>query len=708
MFSSGVCAAMARKLLQGVGYVPSVEAGLWLTAALALAFAAAQLAYLGFMRLTTPSRATAPLLFESVSNAAAILLLPYLAGLSFIPLLQTRIGGTGAAVLEKLTDKLSAGLVEPALLTALFLMAHAAFKILSFFSATESRPAGRGPGLLFAAAAGLCVLTGIGCAERWVTALDAARQVPLADPAYTSVDGVYANARALPLGADLVLPLEGRAGQTLSLGWARADNGEDAPAEVFVTVRVDNGPPAQRALTLAADGWTTFRPLNDPIPDGATRCILSWDNARDTPGLVRWGIRRPPSASETLLVAGPSFAQPADAKAAPNFVIIGLDGVTSSHLQSQGYNRMVLPVLENLAKSATFFPACVPPAPEATASYMTLLTGRSPLEHGFLGKRLGPLASTIKTLPEHLRECGYTTAAFTEADWRVRPDLGIGTGFERGFDTFDPTTPLSASDTGGLPGAPEPPEHAGSGQTLEKAAAWVDAHAQERFFLFVRLREAGAPAPLARYGEGFIAEPSKPAPDDVYDTALAAVDKALPAFLDRLSAKGLKEKTVIVIASPFGLDPYHNPRQPIALNDQTVMTPLLLIEPGKSGTGRNAIVSLADVAPTLLHMLSPKPEGIDGQDLREYAAGNEEVSMAGDPLVLSVRNKRWRFTWDSGLDPFTRALNGAEAAVCLINVEQSRARMALVDDLVRFPEEVARAKATLLKYLENHRLVAAE
>lgn len=699
---------MARKFLQGVGYVPSVEAGLWLTAALALAFAAAQLAYLGFMRLTTPSRATAPLLFESVSNAAAVLLLPYLAGLSFIPLLQTRIGGTGAAILDKLTDKLSAGLVEPALLTALFLAAHAAFKVLSFFSATESRPAGRGPGLLFAGAAGLCLLTGVGCAERWVATLDAARQVPLAAPTYTAVDGVYASASPLPLGVDLVVSLEGRAGQSLSLAWARNDNADDAPADIFITMRVDNGPPSQRTLSLAADGWTTFRPFNEPIPEGATRCTVSWDSARDTPGLVRWGIRRPPSASETLLVAGPHFAQAADAKTAPNFIVLGLDGVTSSHLQSQGYSRMVLPVLENLAKSATFFPACVTPAPEAPAAYMTLLTGRSPLEHGFLGKRLGPLASSIKTLPELLRDRGYTTAAFTEADWRVRPDLGIGTGFERGFDTFDPTTPLSASAKGGLPGAPEPPEHAGSAITLDKAAAWLDAHAQERFFLFVRLREAGAPAPLARYGEGFIADTSKPAPDDVYDTSLAAVDKALPAFLDRLSAKGLKEKTVIVIASPFGLDPYHNPRQPTPLNDQTVMTPLLLIEPGKSGTGRNAIVGLADVAPTLLRMLSPEPEGIEGKDLREYAAGNEEISMVGDPLVLSVRNKRWRFTWDAGLDPFTRELKGAEAAISLINVEQSRARMALVDDLIRFPDEVTRAKATLTKYLETHRLVPAE
>ena len=440
----------------------------------------------------------------------------------------------GANILDKIQEKLSQGLLEPALLFGVFIAVHLFFKLLAFFSATESRPASRMPAFLWAGAAAACGLGGLVALERWTHTLDAARNVPLGDAKPVAIEGAYMRARSLPLGADMSVPLEGHTGETLTLNFALARDYEFPPSELHVTVRRDADVAFQKTIPLLNPGWIVFRPFAEPLPKDAKTCTLSWDFAQDSALALSWGIRRPPSDTDALWVAGPHFAAPADAKKAPNFVVLAIDGLASARMKSQGYTRDTTPVIENLAKSATFFPACVPPAPEAAASCVSLLTGRSPLEHGFLGKRSGPLPGVATTLAEVLHDQHYVAAAFTEADWKNKPDLGFGSGMERGFDSFDPTTPLASARKGKLPGAPAPQEHAGSEITLGKAAAWAEAHADGRFLLFVRLREAGAPALAARYGKDFIADPAKPDPADLYDTALNAVDKALPAFLDAL------------------------------------------------------------------------------------------------------------------------------------------------------------------------------
>lgn len=707
-FSSGACAAIARKLLQGLGYVPTVEAGFALTLGLMGFFAAVQLAYIAFTRLVAPSRGTAPLLFETLSNAAAVTFVPYLAGVSCIPLLKKAVGSAGAGLVDKVTEKLSEGMLEPALLAGIFVTAHCAFKLIALFAATESRPAGRWPVLTWATAAAACALAGLAPMQRWAAQLDAGRLVALEAPAPVAVDGAYANARQLPLGVDMVVPLEGHATQRFTMLWALARDYDFPPTQIHVTVALDGETPYEKVVDVSRRGWAEFRPFLDPIAEKHTSCRISWDFAPQSALALKLGLRTPPSARDAVWVAGPYFAAPVEGKTAPSFVILGVDGMASSRMKSQKYSRDTMPVIENLAKSSIYFPTCVTPAPEARAAYMTLLTGLSPLAHGYLGKRPGPLPADAPVFAERLQAQQYVTAAFTESEWIGAPDLGFDTDFKRGFDYFDPTTPLEAGARGSLPGAPTAPQHAGSAETLAKAADWAEAHAGDRFLLFVRLREAGAPAALARYGEGFIADRSRPDPDDVYDTALSAVDKALPVFLDRLKARGLMDSTVIVIASPFGLEPWRDTGLHAALSDATTMTPLLILDPAKTKKARNTIISLADVAPTLLHMLTPSLAEAGATDLREYSTESEAVSLTGDPLVLSLRNRRWRFTWSSGLDPFTRDVKSGEAAMELINIEQSRARGALIDDLSRFPDEAARAREALLKFLGGNKLPGQE
>lgn len=700
--ASGTTAALARKLLQGFGYVPTLEAGIALTAGVALLFAALQLAYLAFMRLAAPSRGPAPYLFETLSNASAVVLFPYLAGISLVPYLKNALGGGGGAqIVDKITAKLSAGLLEPAVLGAAFLGAHLALKLISFFSATESRPAGRFGAFAWAAAAAGCALGGMTGLERWAHALDAARHVALSDAKPVSVNRIYVSARPLPLGVDMEIPLDDRGGLVPSFYFAPAHDRDRDTGEIFVTVRLDGDAPYSKPVKLTADGWTAFNPLAEAIPEGAKTLTVSWDFAQDSPLALKWGIRRPPSATDSLWAAGPYFSASATARTAPNFIVVSMDGVSTARLKSQGYFRDTMPVLDNLAKSGVFFPMGITPSPEAAAADMSLLTGLSPLRHGYLGGRRGTPATEARNLPMLLRGRDYATAAFTEADGLGLPDLGFGSGFEQGFDYYNPTTPLVASSRGSLPGAPAPAEHAGSAITLERAATWAEEHAQGRFFLFVRLREAGQPVLLPRYGEGFVSDRARPAADDVYDTALSNVDKALPAFIDRLKARGLMDKTVVVFTSPFGLEP-DSAKRDAALSDATTVVPVVMLLPGKPGAPRGAIARLEDIAPTLLNMLDPPVETLGRADLRDYTVGNEGISLLGDPLALSLRNRRWRFTWQSGLDPVSLEMKSDERPLSLINIEQSRARKQLVDDLAKYPDEVQRSREALLKYIDEN------
>lgn len=701
--SSSVVGAVARKILQSLGFVPSLEAGLALTFAVAFAFAAVQVAFVAFTRLAAPSRGGVPLFFESLSNAAAVVYLPYLAGLSVFPLIRAAVPSS-AAIISQTESKLGTGVVEALMLGGVFLTIHAVLKLIAFFSATESRPASRLYAFVWAGVAVLLCSVALASLRHWAATLGHARQVPLADAKRVSIDGAYAEARELPLGAEMTVPIDGHTGHRMMLRWALAREYPLPPTQLYVTVQVDDGAPFQRTVALATEGWTECRPFAEPLPADAKQCRISWGITQPSSLALKWGLLPPPSTRDTVWVAGPTFAAPVNARENPSIILLSIDGLTSARLKSQGYSRDTMPVLDNLAKNATFFPTAVTPSPEVPAAVMSMLTGRSPLVHGFLGKRMGPLPESVPLLQEQLRTRHYATAAFTEADWGNRPDLGVDSAFARGFEHFDPTTPMNVAGRGSLPGAPAPPEHAGSSITLERAAAWAEARSGDRFFLFVRLREAGAPAALPRYGEGFIRNRAEPDPGDVYDTALNAVDKALPVFLDRLKAKGVLDSTLLVITSPGGIETARASAVTggVPLTEQTTMVPLILADPGKSGATRSGMVSLEDLAGTLAQSVTPTLDGFSAVDLRDFTAGNEAVSISGDPLVLSLRNRRWRFTWDSGVSPFSREARNTERVLSMLNIELTRARGSMVDDLARQPDEATRNRARLVQYLERN------
>lgn len=675
---------LARRVLAIQGFAPTFESGLYVAACVGLSFAFVQVAYGALLRFLKPTHDNVPLFAEALSNLSAVVLLPYLWGIQ-IP--------WPVSALKK---------VEVLIFLGLFVGIHLFFKLTALFAATQSRIAGRLGVLGWLAA---CLVLAIGVErsfEHWRIALDAARvtALPPAEPAHAGP--TYSMARRVSEGLSVPIDAGDHAGQTLLLRWAQPIDVPEPPQRIFVTLRPEGEetPLLRQAVALQAGDWVEMRIPAETLA-AHPRCRLTW-SAEDEPVWVAYtGVRAVAMSNQQVMLSGPWWHRPLEGSREPGVIVILAEGLGAQHLHSLGYDRDTTPALDNLASEGFNFRNAFSPAPDAAAASMSLLTGLSPLSHGFLGNHRGPLPEGVGTLAEGLQSRQYATAAFTEGDALGDRDLVYGSGFERGFEIFDQVYPTARGGRKG--GAPLPSSQlpASAGVTLEKAANWVESHANDKFFVFVRLRELRAPQWLERYGTGFIASTSPP-PVDIYDTALQDVDKQLGLFLDRLRALPAYDRTCVVVTSSNGFEfggawRTHFNRQ---LTESTMHVPLIMKVPGEPRRLPSLPCDLEDVAPTLAQLTGATfPQAVTGDNLLGADAPQPPVSMWGDPLVLSVRNDAWRMTWQSGRSAFSPEPTGTPKVINLLELARYRAGQYQYADVSRREGALVQR---LTSYLENY------
>ena len=687
--SAGLVGVFGRRLLALEGFVPDFQVGLILTAGIACAYLALQFLYVALLRFLKPSRDGAPLLCEASSHAAALILIPHLLNVP-IP--------WPYGILVK---------VEPLIYLGIFGALHGLFKLMSLFAALRSRPAHRLAAIGWLAACALSLYGASVAFPAWYTALRAARITEPGPLEPYQIGHTWAMARRVAEGAVVNFDIRGHEGHTLTLRWASPPDQEKPPQQIEVTVQpvAKGAQPCLLTVALNGEGWAEATIPPQQIPDAAETCAVLWNRRKEPEWVTQTGLRPMPRSNETMLLSGPYRHRPEATLQTPNILLIVLEGLGAGHVTGMGYARETTPALRDFAASAIAFHYACSPAPEAAAACMTLLTGCSPLRHGYLGARQGPLPETIQMLPEMLQSHGYATAAFTEGDGPEQQDLSFGAGFERGFELFDPAYPLAKSKrSGALPG-PASQIHAGSRVTLSKAAAWIEAHCGRNFMVFVRLAELRKPRRLSRYGPGYAGQRQSPPPVDVYDTALADVDKQLGSFLERIQELPATQNTCIVITSPYGLD-FSGGRRAEGkrrLTEPSLRVPLLLSIPGRSPIQRVGPISLEDLAPTLLVLAGLRvPEAVTGADLMAYIGNREPISMMGDPLELSIRTAKWRLNWQSGRSPFQDAAAGKSAILSLLDITRYYRGLPQRDYLREEPELAERLRNRLAKYLDEH------
>ena len=346
-----------------------------------------------------------------------------------------------------------------------------------------------------------------------------------------------------------------------------------------------------------------------------------------------WTIRIALCALLTAAGAHPATTTPSR----PDVLLVTLDTVRADHLGAYGYADARTPTIDALARSGVVFDNAFTSAPMTLPAHATLLTGLEPPEHGVRVNGMDQLPADVSTLAEALAATGYRTSAFVSA-FVLNARFGLARGFATYDDDFTRTRPQTM---------PEPLSVSRSADLVVDATlAWLgpllDDPERPPFFCWLHLYDAHRPYfvhdELA--GTRFAGQAS-------YDAAIAFADLELARVIDLLRSKGRLAQTLVVVVGDHGegLGELGETEHGYRLSKGTLRIPLLMTLDGQTrpGTRITALVSLADVFPTILELASitVRREGA-GRSLRAGLRGN---SMQSRPsyaeTLLPYSTYRW-------------------------------------------------------------------
>jgi len=339
----------------------------------------------------------------------------------------------------------------------------------------------------------------------------------------------------------------------------------------------------------------------------------------------------------------------------PNVLIVVVDTLRADHLSCAGYERDTTPNLDRFAAEGLRFTHAQSPRAKTTPAVASIFTGLYPHGHG-VRDLVTPLRAGVPLLAERFHQEGYATGAII-SNFVLRDDFS---GLRRGFDSWTEDFPsshgvppnhvpqrLADSVTDGVLSALKlaPPSADGAGPDEPIAddgqpwflwAHYMDPHGlyappaeHDRFrsakSLAVPLepeKEAGAVTepwlgqynliPTDHLGDEMI---DAARVRDRYDGEISFVDAELGRLFDELRAAGALEDTLIIVVADHGESlGEHNYwfEHGRHTYEATCRVPLLIRLPDnfedRPAPGvRSGDVSLADLAPTLLELLSWKP-----------------------------------------------------------------------------------------------------
>src|SRR6185436_19705569 len=131
-----------------------------------------------------------------------------------------------------------------------------------------------------------------------------------------------------------------------------------------------------------------------------------------------------------------SKSSPADSSSRSNVLLVTIDTLRADHVGSYGYPDASTPTIDGLARRGIRFETAVAHAPLTGPSHASILTGQTPLGHGFRNNSGYVLTPEGRTAAQDFRQAGYRTAAFVSGF-----PLDRRFCFDRGFDTYDDHLP---------------------------------------------------------------------------------------------------------------------------------------------------------------------------------------------------------------------------------------------------------------------------
>jgi len=321
-----------------------------------------------------------------------------------------------------------------------------------------------------------------------------------------------------------------------------------------------------------------------------------------------------------------------------NVLFVLVDTLRSDRLGAYGYERPTSPWIDELARTGIRFADVVAQSSWTKTSMASLWTGTYPARNGVL--RWGHALPGAALMPaERLAQAGFRTAGIFRNGW-VAANFGFGQGFH------DYVRPI-ANSSGGEPTRSLLPHERleGSDEDITYSAIeFLRTFEDERFLLYLHYMDVHQYTyndESALFGTSY---------SDAYDNAIHWTDQNLGVLLRELDALGLRERTLVVIASDHGEEflEHGNEGHAKGLYREVVGVPLVIglpfrFEPGIVVEQRIANV---DLWPTLFDLLGlPALPGVDGQSRIpwiEAAARGEASGPASDEgAVFAQIDRRW-------------------------------------------------------------------
>lgn len=396
----------------------------------------------------------------------------------------------------------------------------------------------------------------------------------------------------------------------------------------------------------------TLRKAFDWDGDGYARFLGGGDCDDGDRGVHPRAPDQPGDGIDQNCVGGdaPAARAPSDPAFAPvppgvpkdfHVLLITIDTIRADHVGAYGYPRATTPNLDALAAGGTLFEHGWAHAPSTRYSIPAILTGRLPLDVRYDTSVEGwpGLAAAATTIAEALAPLGFAARGAITNYWYFDKSRRM----DQGTTEYDNE---NARLHAGVPGAgPEQTRGSSSREQTDKALAFIERNAGRRWFLWVHYYD-----PHYAYEPHGEIEPFGADRASLYDGELAFTDLHIGRLLDGLRAKGLGERTVVVVTGDHGegfgehgveLHGYH-------LYAAQTKVPLIVRVPGVPPRRAATPAGHADLLPTLVNLAGGAPDAeVQGRSLVDAIAGADrdrvvfqQLSYEGDHELRAGASQR--------------------------------------------------------------------
>jgi arylsulfatase A-like enzyme len=298
--------------------------------------------------------------------------------------------------------------------------------------------------------------------------------------------------------------------------------------------------------------------------------------------------------------ASPEVAQLLERTKGMHVLVLSVDALRADLLAPDAANRDDFPAITKLLSESVWFTRAFAPASGTDISLATFLTGR-----------FAPFQPVASTLPEVMQAAGRPT--FSALPKEVKRYAGE-TLLDRGIDkAVTVHTDWDKADVGDHVSAP-----ATTSEALKALDAlgdkpgflwfhYFDVHEHHQIDVPKRLMESVQPGPTKK--------------THAYRALLKAIDNELARLRDELVKRNLADKTIILFVSDHGESMGEDTRlgetHGKVVYASLVRVPIAFHIPGVAPGQRTELISLVDLAPTLLSLtgVSPGDLKLDGMDL---------------------------------------------------------------------------------------------